>query len=104
MDNLLNEARVIYGDEFASGVEAIRRYRAFESEEDAIYDLLEDLFLTRFDAIQRHAADTDDLELHRHIWRIHDAFVGAPALVDMMAAYVRLVRAERRIHANRSPL
>ncbi len=100
----MNEATATYGDEFVAGVETIRRYRVFESEEDAIYDFLENLFLVRFDAIQRHAADTDDIELHRHIWRIHDSFVGALALVDMMAAYARLVRAERRRRANRSPL
>lgn len=97
------EARATYGDEFEDGIESIRRYRSFESDDDAFYDFLEDLFLVRFNAIQRHAADTNDLELHRHIWRIHDSFVGALALVDMMAAYARLVRAERRKGANRSP-
>lgn len=99
----MSEVRDTYGDEFVDGVEAIRRYRAFESEEDAIYDFLEDLFPVQFDAIQRHAADTDDLELHRHIWRIHDSFVGALTLVDMMAAYARLVRAIGRSRPNRRP-
>lgn len=99
----MREARDTYGDEFVNGVEAIQRYRAFESEEDAIYDFLEDLFLVQFDSIQRQAADADDLELHRHIWRIHDSFVSALTLVDMMAAYARLVRAIRRSRASRRP-
>jgi len=83
----MSNANPLNGDDFAAAAEAIRYYREFESEEDAIRDLLADCFFATFNAIERWAADNDCGITHRRAWRIHDAFCEAPTYAAERAAY-----------------
>lgn len=74
----MSNANPLNGDDFTAAAEAIRY---------AIRDFLEDSFFTKFDAIERWAADNDCLITHRRAWRIHDAFCEASTFAAERAAY-----------------
>lgn len=87
----MSNANPLNGDDFAASAEAIRYYREFESEEDAIRDLLANHFFATFNAIEHWAADNDCGITHRRAWRIHDAFCEATTLAAELAAHDQLV-------------
>jgi hypothetical protein len=87
----MSVADPFHEDDFAAAAEAIRYYREFESDEDAIWDWLTDRFFATFNEIERWAADNDCGITHRRAWRIHDAFCEAPTLAAERAAYERLL-------------
>lgn len=86
------EARTIYGDEFVDAVAAVRFYRDFATEEQAIHHELERLFREKFDAVEQWAAGNGSRRVHEHAWRIQDTFFGALDFRDELAAYGRLHR------------
>lgn len=87
----MSNANPLSGDDFSAAAEAIRYYREFESDEDAIRDLLAEHFFSTFNAIEHWAADNDCGITHRRAWRIHDAFCEAPTYGAERAAYDQLV-------------
>lgn len=86
----MNDEHYLYGGEFVDGVVALRYYREFETEEDAIRDLIAGVFFAKFDAIERWAGDNDSAIVHRHAWCIHDAFCEAVSLATELAALNKL--------------
>lgn len=79
------------GDDFAAAAEAILYYREFESDEDAIRDLLANHFFAAFNEIERWAGENDCGITHRRAWRIHDTFCEAVTLTTDLAAYDKLL-------------
>lgn len=91
----MSGAVAFHDDDFAAAAEAILYYREFESEEDAIRDLLADHFFATFNAIERWAGANDCGITHRRAWRLHDAFCEAPTYVAERDVYEQLLRLGR---------
>lgn len=87
----MSSTNPLNGDDFTAAAEAIRYYREFENDEDAIRDLLAEHFFLAFNAIEHWAADNDCGITHRRAWRIHDAFCGAMTYAAEREAYDRLL-------------
>lgn len=100
----MSNANPLHSNDFTAAAEAISYYREFESEEDAIRDLLANHFFATFNAIEHWAADNDCGITHRRAWRIHDAFCEAPTYAAEREAYDQLVAlaAGRATHLNAS--
>lgn len=88
----MSDERSLYGDEFVDGVIALRYFREFESEEDAIRDHLKSSFFAAFNEIEKWAGEHDSVLIHRRAWRIHDAFCEARSLAAELAAFRDLRR------------
>lgn len=88
----MSDQRSLYGDEFVDGVAALRYFREFETEEDAIRDHLAGSFFAAFNEIEKWAGDNDCVLTHRRAWRIHDAFCEARSLAAELAAFSELRR------------
>lgn len=90
------ESRHLYGDAFVDAVTAIRFYRAFATEAEAISDLVEDSFWKTFDEVEGWASANDCRQTHEHAWRIHDAFVLSANEQERLAALGRLLRLTKK--------
>lgn len=88
---MIEELRKRFGAEIADAV-AVRTTGSSDIDEDVIRDVLEDLFLDSFNAVERLAAQNNNYPAHERAWHLHDKMCAARRLGDELMVYRNVSR------------